>query len=473
MGRKKELAKNTAILTFGKICTQSISFLLLPLYTALLDTAEYGSFDLLITYGTLLLPLVNWQFDQGIFRFMLDCRDDRKQQIELFSTVFITNTVQSILYIFVLGAVTAVINFTYGPFLIAYVVLHVYTALLLQFVRGLAKSAVYAIASFISASSTVVFNVITLAILKLGLRGLFIATILSQILAIVYLCIAIKPWSFFSVRGVKFSLFNKVKKYSLPLIPNNLAWWVVNVSDRIIISHILGVAVNGIYTVANKFSNVFIQFYNIFNLSWTESLSLHYQDEDRDVFLSEMITTMYKLFCCACLGIVAFMPFVFPIMINERYAEAYPQIIILMYAMLFRVIVGLYSCVYIAQKNSKKVAYTSVASAIINIVVHLSLIWKIGLYAASISTLIAFGSMAIIRHIDVNRTIKMKIATPVLISSIILACALTVTYFLNISYVNFIMLLIVCAYSVLMNWKLGVSAWNMGIDFLKSLRKKG
>ena len=76
MSRKTELAKNTAILTVGRLCTQCISFFLLPLYTAILSTEEYGTFDLLVTYSTLLLPLVNWQLDQGLFRFMLDYSKD-------------------------------------------------------------------------------------------------------------------------------------------------------------------------------------------------------------------------------------------------------------------------------------------------------------------------------------------------------------------------------------------------------------
>ncbi len=471
MSREKDLAKNTAILTFGKICTQCISFLLLPLYTALLDTSEYGSFDLLVTYGTLLLPLVNWQFDQGLFRFMLECRGNKEKQSELFSTILAVNTIQSVLYTIVLGTITIINNFSFGPFLIAYVVLHVYTALLMQFVRGIGKSKIYAMASFISASATVVLNVIMLVIMKAGLSGLFLATLLAQVLTILYLCAAIHPWEYFDIKKIHKSTYVKVRRYSLPLIPNNLAWWVVNVSDRTIVSYILGVAVNGIYTVANKFSSVFIQFYNIFNLSWTETVSLHYQDEDRDIFLSEVITTMYKLFSCACFIICACMPFIFPIMINDRYSEAYPQIIILMYAMLLRVVVGLYSCIYVAQKDSKKVAYTSVASAIINILVHLALISKLGLYAASLSTLIAFGSMAVIRYIDINKTIKMKIATPTLISSIIVACVLAITYYINVTILNVIMLIIVCVYSIWMNKEFVVSAEKMGITFFKSLWK--
>ena len=46
LGRRSELAKKTVILAIGKICTQCISFLLLPLYTAVLETSEYGTFDL-------------------------------------------------------------------------------------------------------------------------------------------------------------------------------------------------------------------------------------------------------------------------------------------------------------------------------------------------------------------------------------------------------------------------------------------
>lgn len=472
MSRQKDLAKNTVILSFGKICTQCISFFLLPLYTALLDTSEYGSFDLLVTYGTLFLPIVNWQFDQGIFRFMLDCRGDRKQQSELFSTIFTANTFQVILYSFTLGIIIIAFDFSYGLFLLAYVVFHVYTALLLQFARGLGKNAVYAVASFISTSVSIIINVVTLVLLRMGLNGLFVATLISQIITIVYLLFSIKAWRYFSVKNISRPVFKQVSKYSLPLIPNNIAWWVVSVSDRTIVSNILGVSINGIYTVANKFSSVFIQFYNIFNLSWTESVSLHYKDEDRNIFLSEMITIMYKLFSCACLGIVALMPFIFPIMINERYEEAYSQIIILMYSMLCRVVVGLYSCIYIAQKNSRKVAYTSAAAAIINVIVHLALIWKIGLYAASISTLIAFGSMAVIRYVDINKKINMKIAAPELVSSIILACALAVTYHLNIAKLNIIMLFIICVYAIWMNWGLAVFAKKIVVDYLKAIKKK-
>lgn len=451
MNKKKELVKNTAILTVGKICTQFISFFLLPLYTAVLETSEYGTFDLLVSYGTLLLPIVNWQFDQGIFRFLLDNRDDKEKQKKLFSTVLIGNLIQVFIYICIMFVISRFLRKISIVFLTLYVVCHVFTALLLQFSRGIGNNRVYAISSFISATSTVVLNVVFLCVFRLGLDGLYLATIMASGITIIYMTIVLKPYEYFSFSLFDKKIFNDVKNYSLPLIPNNLAWWVVNVSDRSIISIFLGVAYNGIYTVANKFSNMFITFYNVFNLSWTESLSLHFYDEDRDIFLTDTINILFKLFSSVCFGIIAWMPFVFPYLVNAKYGEAYSQIIILMYAMLFRVFQGLYSCVYIAMKNSKKVATTSIASALINITVDIILIRFIGLYAASISTLVAFGIMAILRYFDINKYVNMKIDKKVLFSTFIIGSVLIITYYSNIMIVNIIIALLVTLYAFLIN----------------------
>ena len=313
MSRQKDLAKNTAILTVGKVCTQCISFFLLPLYTAILSAEDYGTFDLFVTYATLLLPLINWQLDQGLFRFMLDYRGNKDEQKKLFSTLLLSSTAQNIIYVILFICIEPFLKIENAYFLLLYVVLQVYNALFLQFVRGLGYSIKYTIASFISASATTVLNVIALVFLRMGLQGLFVSTLTAQLLTLIYLVVSSRSWEYFSLKNARIGTFKKVGTYSIPLIPNNLAWWVVNASDRTIISHVLGTAANGIYSVANKFPNVFINFYNILNLSWTETVSLHYNDEDRDEFLTDTMTSLVKLFVAACLGIVACMPFVYQI----------------------------------------------------------------------------------------------------------------------------------------------------------------
>lgn len=429
MNRNKELAKNTIILTVGKICTQFVSFLLLPLYTSLLLPEEFGIVDLFNTYIALLVPIFNWQFENGLFRFMLDHRENKTWIKKVFSTVMITNIFQSIIYLAFFAIAQFLIVSEYKYFLAMDVFLNIFLNTLLQFPRGIGDNTKYSIASFLSATSTVALNVLFIAGFKMGALGMFWATVCSKILTIIYLIYSVKIWQYFSFRAYDRNLFKDISRYSLPLIPNQLSWWVVSASDRTIISYIIGVAANGIYTVANKFSTVFITFYNIFNLSWTESAALHINDEDGEFFLMDTINTMFKLFSSVCIGIIAYMPFVFSIMINEQYNEAYYQIPILMLAVLFQVVVGLYSVIYVSLKKSVEIARTSIYAAIINIIVDICLIKFIGLYAASISTLVAYASMAIYRYFHVKQFIDIKLNKKTVIWTIIMSLLTLVIYY--------------------------------------------
>jgi len=245
--------------------------------------------------------------------------------------------------------------------------------------------------------------------------------------------------------------FKSVSKYSFPLVPNQMAWWVVGASDRMVISHFISVAANGIYSVANKFSAVFVTFFNIFILSWTESVTLHVKDDDRDVFLTDVINKMFNLFAAANIGIIAFMPFVFRVLINEQYNDAYYQIPILMIAVLFQVVVGLYSVIYVALKKSTEIAKTSFMASVINLSIDLILIKVIGLYAASVSTLVAYAAMAIYRYFDVKKYVNVCFKRRNLIITISVGTITILTYYSKNNIYSGIALLCVGIYAVLIN----------------------
>ena len=73
--RKKSLIKNTTILSFGMLCTKGITFITTPLFTRWLSQVEYGTFDLMVTYITLLIPIVTLSSGEAVFRFILDETD--------------------------------------------------------------------------------------------------------------------------------------------------------------------------------------------------------------------------------------------------------------------------------------------------------------------------------------------------------------------------------------------------------------
>ena len=281
--------------------------------------------------------------------------------------------------------------------------------------------------------------------------------------------VSLKVWELFSFKLFNINIFKDIGRYSLPLVPNQLSWWVIGVSDRTIVSYGISIAANGIYSIANKFSSIFITFYNIFNMSWTESVSLHMNDSDRDAFLSDTINTMFKLFSAVCLGIIACMPFVFPLLIDEKYADAYNQIPILMIAVLFQVVVGLYSVIYVALKKSVEIAKTSMYAAIINIGVDILLIRWLGLYAASLSTLLAYVAMAIYRYYDVKKYVDVSLSKKVIVGTVVIGIIEVGSYYSRIVFFEIVSLMVVVIYAVLANRKFLITTYN---TVLKKIKKR-
>lgn len=451
MSKGKDLAKNTAIVSIGKICTQLITFFLLPVYTAVLSNEEYGVVDLLNTLTSLLLPIVTLQIEQGIFRYLIDCRENNEKQIKLITTIIRFMIIQSIACIVIFLCVSPFIHNEYKYFLMANLLMGIFSSLLLQICRGLGDNATYAIGSFIAGAFTVVLNVIFIVAFHWGAYGMLGATAISNFVCAVYIFLKRKIYKYIKPKQFDKKILKEIIKYSVPLIPNMISWWIVSASDRTIISAVIGIAQNGIYSAANKFSGVFTTLYSVFNLTWTESASININSEDRDEFFSKILDFVIRFFGCLCLGTIAVMPFVFNILINEKFAEAYYQIPILILGSVFNILVSFAGSIYVAKKLTKEIAKTSIISAIINIVVNVVLIKSIGLYAASISTVLAYALMFIYRWIDVKKYVKFNV-NKILMFALTIMYGITIfTYYLKNTIVSAIVLGIVVVFAVIAN----------------------
>ncbi len=451
MTKNKELVKNTIIILAGKVCTQFISFLLLPLYTAVLATQEYGTVDLVTTYVGLLAPLITLQLENSVFRYLVDTRNNEKKKTKIITNAYFI-TILLALLIFIIFIVAAnFIEISYKYYICGMVFSVICSNMLLQTARGNGNNKDYSIGSVISGGITIILNVVFLVVWKLGITGMFLATIIANLLCAVYIFIREKIYRNIDIQYINKKEIYILLKYSLPLVPNGIIWWIINVSDRTIISIVLGSAANGIYSVSNKFSNVFIQIYNIFNLSWTETASLHINDEDRDEFFSNTIQKMFVLFSSICIGIIAIMPFIFNILINNQYEEAYRYIPLLMIASLFNVIVGLISVIYVAKKLTKEIAKTSFFSGVINLLVNIILIKYIGIYAAVVSTIISFATMAIYRFIDIQKYVKIKIDFKIIVNTSLILCSSIILYYINNTILNILNIAIAIIYTVINN----------------------
>ncbi len=457
MNRKKQLAKNTIIIFFGRVCTQLISFFLLPLYTSYLATKEYGTVDLIQTYVTLLVPIITLELEMSIFRFLIDSRKSEKETNKLISNNFfilgISLSIFSILYIIVSSFVTI----PYRWLILVDIIVCVLSGNFLQVARGFGKTLDYAISCILTGITTVISNIILICFVHMQAEGMIISMALANFICSLYLFIRLKLYSKINFKIVDFKQIKEMYKYSLPLIPNGISWWIVNVSDRSIISIVLGASANGLYAISNKFPTIISSLTGVFNLSWSESAALHINSSDRDEFFSDITNTVLRLFMALGVGMLACMPFVFPILIDSKYNDAYNYIPFLVLGTVFNVAICLYSQVYLAKKLSKQVASTAIVGAIINILINVIFIKQIGLYAAAISTMVSYFVMMVYRHFDLKKYVNIKIEKKLIIEAIIIYTFTLLIYYQNSIILHAICLLIVCIYAFITNK-----------DFLKS-----
>ena len=448
----KALFKNTGIIAIGQISTRLVNFFLLPLYTAILTTEEYGLVDLLTTYSGLIVIIVGLQMSQAAFRFLVTCRDDKEKITQVSSTIALSTVVVMVIYATLFSLIQPFIHVQFKWYLLVHVVVSLFLQTTSCIARGLGKNADYAVGNFLSAVTSLVLNLITIAILRLGVGAMLSAYIIGPIVGGTFLLLKSGAFHFIRFSKADKNEFKTIINYSLPLIPNELSWNVIHASDRMVVSHILGVAINGLIAVAARFSAIYTTFFSIFNTSWTEQVVLHYKDEGGPEYINDMFDKMVSFFGCVAIGIIASMPFVFRILVNIQFADAYNLVPLYMIATFFNAVIGMVSAVYLIENETKQVAVTTMGAALINLLVDIVFIKYIGMYAAPVSSICGYALMSFWRLYDVNKR-HCKIGMPIK-KVIILLFALVISligFYSNSKLIGAITLIVIAALSFFIN----------------------
>lgn len=451
INRNAELLKNTIIIFIGKFCTQFISLLLIPLYTRYLITSDYGYVDLIQTYISLLVPVLILRLDSSIFRYLIDERNNKKESSKIITTTLFLIIIQLLLFTVVAIICNGIFDIQYFIAIIVNTIAIALSSIFLQLVRGLGKNIDYAIASIITGVITLICNIILLIGLNCGGISILISSIIANIFCIVYLIIRGKIYKYIKRENISKYKLKEMLRYSIPMIPDGLSWWIINVSDRTIISTLINTAANGIYSVSSKFSNILSSLYQIFNMSWQESASIHINDEDKENFFTGVLNNTYKIFYSICLLLLLLMPFVFDILIGADYSSAKNYIPILLLSNLFNALANVIGGIYIAKKNTKSVSKTTLMAAVLNILLNIIFIKYIGLWAASLSTLASCLLLFIYRMIDVKKYMKLDFNYKLCFITLSIFAVGSMGYYYNNFILNFINLLLGITLTIYIN----------------------
>lgn len=466
MNETKRLIKNTGLIAIGKMSTKVVSFFLLPLYTAMLSAEELGTVDYIISISTFCVPFVSFLMDEAVFRFLIDCKSNDESKSTISSSLFLV-AIGNLLFLLVGIPIMLAIHYKYTMYMILYVLSSVLTAMVASLIRGMGKTSKYVLLSFLVSTITVVMNVVLIAVLKIGLVGMLIASITAHTVVPLIFIFSMKLWKYISFKSIDKSLLKDMVKYSVPLIPNKISWSIINLSDRIIIMNIINSTASGLYAAAYKFPNLVDTVYGFFYQSWKESSARALQDSGTEAFYNSIYKYLKKFMFSFVLCLTAFMPIIFNILINKSYNEAIVYIPPLVLSTYFANISGFYGGIFTAYKDTKIMGTTTVVSAIINLAVHFALIKFIGLYAAAYSTLISNVVVYIYRKIKVKQYIDLNENWFENISAVVVMSLIWVMFYSNQTLLHITGYVVSASYAIIVNREMLVSVFKKFIRRVK------
>lgn len=416
MDRYKKLVSNTFVFAIGTFSSKLLVFLMLPLYTRVLSNAEYGKVDLIVQTCNILIPIASLGIVNAVIRFGLENVDNKKS---IFSVGLATILLGS-MSLFVFKPVLQKIDFISGYILYIYffVLASSLHSLCLNFVRSLEYVKLYAFDGVFRTISTVILNIVFLIIYQYGITGYLLAIIISDLISSIMLFLIAKLYKFISFKNIDKSTLTNMIKYSLPLIPATLSIWIINMSDRYILSYILGNEANGLYAIAYKVPTIIVIIVGIFMDAWQISAVNEHSTQDASNFFTKVLNVYSSLVFCGASIIITFTKPIMNILVSADFYSSWIYVPVLVLSTVFTCFTTFISSVYMIKKKSKQVLITTVMSAIINIVLNLTLIPIYGIQGAGIATLLSYIFMFVIRAVDTRRFIKIIWNIPKLIINI-------------------------------------------------------
>ncbi|MFD9627726.1 oligosaccharide flippase family protein [Peribacillus muralis] len=440
MNSYNKLAKSSFIFAIGNLGSKIIFLLLVPIYTYYLSTDEYGNVDLITTTISLLLPITTLSIFDAVLRFSMDNAYEKK----LILSNGISLTIVGFIFSFLLYPIFLIV-FPFDDYLLYFYILLFFQSInstFLQFLRAIDKLKIYAVNGILSAVLVLLTNIYFLIILNWNVSGFLISMIISNIISCIFIIIAGRLYRYFSRNFINIKLLKEMLLYSIPLIPNAVMWWVMGLSDRYIITYFLGMSANGLYAVANKIPSIL----NIVNSIFLQAWQLSAIEEKDSKSKSQFYTNVFNIFSTTIFLftsiLIIFLKIIIFTFLAQEFSDSWKYVPFLLLGIVFSSFSGFLGANYLAMKNTRGIFKTSMIGAIINIIGNFILIPIIGINGASLSTMISFMFIWIIRVFETKASITIKINYfSFIFSLLILLIQITVLY-INVKYEYLIQVLL-------------------------------
>ncbi|MDD2962814.1 MAG: polysaccharide biosynthesis C-terminal domain-containing protein [Bacteroidales bacterium] len=434
MNPLKKLAGQTIIYGIPSVLLRVLSYLLTPLYTRVLDTAEYGTYVYLYSIVAFMIVVLTYGMETAFFRFYSKSDDPPKVYNTVFLSILGTSTAFVLITIFFSSSIATLVGVQGKSDYIVYfgliLGLDAVSSIPFALLRATGKAARFAALRMVNILVNISFNLLFLIVFpwlfKSGILNGGIADYLhsddliqyifiSNLIASAVTLLLLLPSLSINFQKFSFSLWLKLFKYAFPLLIAGLAGIINETFDRVLLKHLLPTdladSLVGIYGACYKISILITLFIQAFRYAAEPFFFSQANNSDSKRVYSLILTYFVLALSLIFLVTMLFLDLII-VFIGEDFRVGRPVIPILMIANVFLGVFYNLSIWYKLTNQTIYGAYLSIIGAAVTLLLNLWMIPDYGYMGSAWATLVCYFVMMVIsyrwgqKHYPVNYNLR-------------------------------------------------------------------
>ena len=407
----KKLLYDTALFTLSSFGSKILVFFLVPLYTNILSTQQYGVVDTVTTMTNLLVPVLTLLISEAVLRFALDDSKNKHQVLSAGVLLILVSSAVMLCAKPLMGLAGGQWTFLgdYWLWIVGVYFLNGLNHCLSNYTRGLDQTRLFAVSGILYTVVLITANIFFLVVLKLQAEGYLLAIMTADVVCIFHKIL----WGRFGKQLTKLScskdLLREMLRYSIPMIPTTIAWWVMQLSDKYVIIGFCGVAASGVYSIAYKIPSIMSVLTTVFTQAWQISAIKSHGDGDNEEFVSNVYGYVTVFIIAISSVLILLSKHLGYVLFAGEYFVAWQYVPVLIVAYMFSGLSGVLASVYASFKKTGMLFVSTSVGAVLNISLNIALIPRYGVTAAAYTTLVAFFATWVVRMINVRRLLHIRV----------------------------------------------------------------
>ena len=408
-----KLGKEAAIYGLSSIVGRFLNFLLVPVTTNFLATADYGVQANIYAYIAFAFVVYGYGMDSAYMRFVVSLDTaDKKQTVSVpYFSLLGTSVLFSLLIYLCAPAISGVLGvdavhtdlIRYSGWILCFDTLAIVP---FAYLRMENRAKMFAGLRILNIAINVLLTILLFVVLKMGVEAVFIANLLaSAVTALVLAAIVFPQLTLRFPSG----LYNEMIRFGLPYIPAGLAGIAIQVIDVPILKALTNDATVGVYRANYRLGVLMMLVVGMFDYAWRPFFLTHAKDNDAQKLFSKVFTYFILSMMTMFLLVSLFVEDLVRIEVFGKHffhPDYWQGVGIVPWILLAYVFNGAYVVFLAGTYLEKKTSYLPLVTgmgALVNVVANYVLIPPLGISGAALATLASYLCMAIAMYVTSQR----------------------------------------------------------------------